>query len=85
MADAVAQQLLESFARMVRADGSQIEIVSEEPERITIGYRPGEVGPDCESGACILPHVELQEMMREWMSRRAPGRTVSVRLLQPDA
>jgi hypothetical protein len=84
MADAVAQQLLNSFSRMVRGDGGQVEILDDAAD-IVIGYRPGGPPPDCETGACVLPHVELQDMMREWMARRSPGRQVSVRLLQPGA
>lgn len=77
----IAQQLIDSFARIVRADGGQLSLLSEEEGRIAFGYAPGH-DPECADGACVLPHVELQEMMAEWLARRAPGTTVTVRLTQ---
>lgn len=75
----VAAQLIDSFARIVRADGGQLTLIAEAEDRIELGYAPGH-DPDCADGACVLPHVELQEMMSEWLSRRAPGTAVVVRL-----
>jgi Fe-S cluster biogenesis protein NfuA len=80
----VARQLLDSFARIVRSDGGSIEIVSAENDRIVVAYAAG-ADEECESGACVLPHLELQEMMREWLSRRAPGCSVVVTLVRPQA
>ena len=74
----VAAQLMDSFARIVRADGGTLALISEQEDRIELGYTPGH-DPDCETGACVLPHVELQDMMTEWLSRRAPGTAVVVR------
>jgi hypothetical protein len=78
----ISRELLDSFARMVRSDGSRIEILSDDEASIIIGYRPGS-DEACASGACVLPHLELQEMMREWLGRRAPQMSVSVRLVRP--
>lgn len=78
----VARQLLDSFARIVRSDGGSIEIVSAEDDKIVIAYAAG-TDEDCESGACVLPHLELQDMMREWLSRRAPGCSVVVTRASP--
>ena len=77
----VAKQLVDSFARMVRIDGGSLQILSVEGSNIRLGYTPG-VDPECASGACVLPHLELQEMMREWLSRRDPGANVSVQLIK---
>jgi hypothetical protein len=76
-----AQQLVDSFARMVRMDGGSLHILSAEQGRIRLGYTPG-VDEECATGACVLPHLELQEMMREWLSRRDPAATVSVQLIK---
>ena len=80
----IARQLVDSFARIVRGDGGSIDIVSAESDRIVVAYAAGH-DEECESGACVLPHLELQEMMREWLSRRAPGCSVVVTLVRPQA
>jgi hypothetical protein len=77
----VAKQLVDSFARMVRMDGGTLTILSVEGRNILLGYTPG-ADVECTTGACVLPHVELQEMMREWLSRRDPGANVSVQLVR---
>ncbi len=77
----IAQQLIDSFARMVRMDGGELTVISEQDDRITLGYAAGQ-DPECASGACVLPHLELQEMMSEWLNRKAPGTAVTVRLIQ---
>ena len=77
----IAQQLIDSFARMVRADGGELSLISEQEGRVELGYAPGH-DPECADGACVLPHVELQEMMSEWLGRKAPGMIVVVRLAQ---
>lgn len=82
MAIDIARQLVDSFVRIVRSDGGSIEIASVSGGQIIIDYRPGAMDA-CESGACILPHLELQDMMREWLSRRAPECSVIVKLAGP--
>lgn len=84
MSAEIARQLVDSFARIVRGDGGSIEILSAEDDRIVIAYAAG-FDEACESGACVLPHLELQEMMREWLSRRAPDCSVVVKLVRPEA
>jgi len=75
----IAQELIDSFARIVRSDGGTIGIISATDERTELAYMPG-TDPDCADGACVLPHLELQEMMREWLARRAPGHVLVIRL-----
>ena len=74
----IAGQLIDNFGRIARADGGRLSLISEDERRITIGYAPGR-DPECADGACVLPHLELQEMMAEWLARRAPETTVIVR------
>lgn len=76
----IAQELLDSFARIVRGDGGTLGIISATEARTELAYTPG-IDPDCADGACALPHIELQEMMREWLARRAPGHALVVRLV----
>jgi hypothetical protein len=77
----IAQQLVTSFAHMVRIDGGSLQILSVQDRDIRLGYTPG-VNTECVTGACVLPHLELQEMMREWLSRRDPGANVSIQLVK---
>jgi len=59
--------------------GRRIDILDRiEGSCITGSYRPG-TASECSEGVCIMPHVELQEMMAETLSRRDP--TLSVRVL----
>ncbi len=80
MPDSIALQLLASFTRIAATDGGRIELIDGEGARIIIGLTPGDAAP-CEDGACVLPHSELQQMMSEWLSRRAPDRSVTVKLM----
>lgn len=80
----IAQQLVDSFARIVRADGGDLEILSVEDARIRLAYRPGH-DEECTTGQCVLPHLELQQMMREWLDRRSPGTSVVVSLKKNEA
>ncbi len=76
----VAAGLVAQFDRMVRRDGGSLELVGEEGDLITVGYRPG-VDPTCVEGACVLPEHELQQLMAETLRRRQPGLRVEVRRL----
>jgi hypothetical protein len=76
----VAQLLLTNFGRMVARDGGILRLLDQDVGGIRLGYAPGH-DPECESGACILPHVELQDMIQEWAARAAPGVAVTVQLI----
>ena len=77
---AIGSELHTHFRRIVQMSGGDIRLLEDADDRITIGFVPGRVTA-CESGACVLPHVEVEEMMREWLARRAPAKTVKVQLL----
>jgi len=77
----IAEHLVKQFDRMVRRDGGGLTLVGMEGTCITAAYRPG-VAPDCSSGVCIMPHVELQAMMAETLARR--DSSLSVRVVLAD-
>lgn len=80
----IAQELIGAFSRIIRMDGGEIEILSVEGNAIRFGYTPG-TDEECATGACVLPHLELQEMMREWLTRRDPAASVSIKLMKKAA
>jgi hypothetical protein len=45
-----------------------------------VGYKPG-VDPTCDEGSCVLPHLELQQLMAETLARRAKDVRVVVELV----
>ncbi|HXC41408.1 MAG TPA: hypothetical protein VN667_20930 [Burkholderiales bacterium] len=75
-----AQTLVNQFSRMVQADGGVLSLIGVEGQTIRVGYKPGK-DPNCEDGTCILPHVELQQLMSETLERRAPGMKIEVQLV----
>lgn len=77
---ALADTLVAQFERMVRRDGGALTLLGVEDGVIRVGYRLG-ADPACEGGACVLPHLELQDLMNETAARREPGARVVVQLL----
>jgi hypothetical protein len=77
----VATTLIEQFARMVGRDGGALTLLSDTPDAVRVGYRMGKA-PACDGGACVLPHLELQDLMTETLRRRDPMRRVIVELLE---
>jgi Fe-S cluster biogenesis protein NfuA len=73
----IAEILVAQFNRMVRRDGGSVSLLSIEGSCITVAYRPGEI-PQCTEGVCVMPHVELQALMAETLTRRHSGMTVRV-------
>lgn len=76
-----ARTLVGQFDRMVRRDGGSVELVGVADGVIRVGYRSG-VDPDCADGACVLPHVELEQLMNETVARRDPSARVVVELVR---
>jgi hypothetical protein len=73
----IAENLVKQFDRMVKRDGGGLTLLGVEGTCITVAYRPG-VAPDCASGVCIMPHVELQAMMAETLARRDAALSIRV-------
>ena len=76
----IAKVLIAQFEHMVRRDGGSLSLIGADDTTIRVGYRMGS-DQNCESGACVLPHVELQEMMNEIVARRAPTMKVIVQVI----
>jgi Fe-S cluster biogenesis protein NfuA len=79
----VARSLVRQFDQMVKRDGSTVELVGVDGGVVRVAYRPG-VDPTCEDGACVMPHLELQDLMGETLARRDPDLRVVVELVVQD-
>jgi Fe-S cluster biogenesis protein NfuA len=77
----VAANLVEQFDRMVKRDGGQLSLLGVEGDVIRVGYRFG-VDPTCTDGACVMPYLELQQLMGETLARRNPDLKVIVEVLK---
>jgi hypothetical protein len=77
---ALAETLVAQFQRMVRRDGGDLALLGVDDGVIRVGYRMGS-DANCAEGVCILPHLELQDLMNETAERRAPGTKVVVELV----
>ena len=75
-----AETLVRQFDRMVKRDGGSLSLLGADGEVIRVGYKPG-VDPTCDEGSCILPHLELQQLMAETLARRAKDVRVVVELV----
>ena len=75
-----AETLVRQFDRMVKRDGGSLSLLATEGEVIRVGYKPG-VDPTCDEGSCILPHLELQQLMAETLARRTKEVRVVVELV----
>ena len=76
-ATAVAKQ----FDRMVKRQGGSVKLLGFDEGVIRIGYRPG-VDPECVGGICVLPDLELQQLMTERAARRRASVRVAVELMR---
>ena len=79
----VAEKLVEQFGRMVERDGGELSLLGVDGNVIRVGYRPG-ADPSCADGACVLPHLELQQLMGETAARRDPALRIEVELSDCD-
>jgi hypothetical protein len=77
---ATAETLVRQFEQMVKRDGSTLELLGVDGDVVRVAYHPG-VDPECEDGACVMPHVELQDLMSETLARRDPSLRVVVELV----
>ena len=76
----VADTLVEQFDRMVRRDGGELSLLGVEGGLVRVGYRVG-VDATCTDGSCVLPHLELQQLMGETLARRDPALRVVVEVV----
>ena len=75
-----AETLVRQFDRMVKRDGGSLSLLGADDAVIRVGYKPG-VDPTCDEGSCVLPHLELQQLMAETLARRAKDLRVVVELV----
>jgi hypothetical protein len=75
-----AEAVVDQFQHMVRRDGGVLSLLGVEDGVMRVGYRLG-ADPTCENGACVMPHLELQELMNETLARRETAMQVVVQLV----
>ena len=75
-----AETLVRQFDRMVKRDGGSLSLLGADDDVISVGYKPG-IDPTCDEGSCVLPHLELQQLMAETLARRAKDVRVVVELV----
>ncbi len=75
-----AEAVLAQFEHMVGRDGGILSLLGVQDGVMRVGYRLG-ADPTCENGACVMPHLELQELMNETLARRNPPMQVVVQLV----
>jgi hypothetical protein len=73
----VAEQLVEQFDRMVRRDGGSLTIASLEGGTLRVLHRAGSDAA-CEGDVCVLPSIEIQQMMTEVLERRGSHLRIEV-------
>jgi hypothetical protein len=76
----IAETLVRQFDQMVKRDGGSVLLLGVDGEVIRVGYRPG-TAADCDGDACVLPHVELRDLMGETLARRDPALQLVVELV----
>ena len=66
----VVDTVVDQFARMVSRDGGDLSLLGVEGDVVRVGYRMG-ADPDCTDGVCVLPPLEVQQLMDETLARTA--------------
>jgi Fe-S cluster biogenesis protein NfuA len=75
----IAATLVSQFDRMVKRDGGAVSLLGVDDGVIRVAYRPG-ADATCDTDACVLPHLELQQLMSETLARRDAALRVVVEL-----
>lgn len=65
------EQIVFEFQRLVQRDGGLLTLRSFDGSAMTIEYRAGQAA-HCDSNQCVLPHLELEELINETVQRRYP-------------
>jgi hypothetical protein len=73
-------RLADKFDRMVRGDGGAVTLLGVTDGVIRVGYHPG-ADAECADGSCVLPQLELQQLMTETLARRDASLRVVVELV----
>jgi hypothetical protein len=73
----IAETLVSQFDRLVRRDGGSLTLLDVQEGVIRVGYHLG-TDPACVAGVCAMPYLELQTLMAEALSRRAPEMRIQV-------
>ena len=77
----VTNTLIEDFDRMVRRDGGQLSLLGVDHDVVVVGYRLG-ADSSCVDGACVMPGLELEQLMNETLARRNPSLRVVVEVIR---
>jgi Fe-S cluster biogenesis protein NfuA len=75
-----AATLVSQFDRMVQRDGGSVRLLAVADGVIRVAYKPG-IDDECAGDACVMAHVELQQLMTETLNRRDPSLQVLVQLV----
>jgi hypothetical protein len=73
----LAEQVVAQFDRMAGRDGGSVTLASLEGGTLRVLHRAGS-DPDCEGDSCVLPSVEIQQLMAEVLERRGSHLRVEV-------
>ena len=76
----LATTLVRQFDRMVNRDSGSVVLLGVDDGVIRVGYRPG-VDAECTGDVCVMPHVELQQLMTETLARRETSLRVAVEIM----
>jgi Fe-S cluster biogenesis protein NfuA len=80
MSEQLAETLVRQFDQMVRRDGGSVRLLGVDGPVVRVGYHPG-VDPTCDGDACVMPQVELEQLMGETLARRDPALRLVVELV----
>jgi hypothetical protein len=72
------ESVIDRFRRMVARDGGELTVIAVTPQDIRLRYRAAEADPECADGVCVMPHLELEQLIRETVVRQWPGARVRV-------
>jgi hypothetical protein len=72
-----AEQVVAQFDRMARRDGGRVVLASLDGGTLRVIHRPGS-DPNCAGDSCVLPSVEIQQLMAEVLERRGSKLSVEV-------
>lgn len=76
----IATTLVNQFDRMVQRDGGKVSLLGVDGHVIRVGYRPG-TDDTCDGDVCVMPHLELEQLMGETLARRDKNLKVVVELV----